>query len=97
MKKNIGLVIVILVIGYNIYDYFKVKNDSLSTDIENCTNKFMATNPNIDKNIAEKYCKCAIENIGEKYKNSTISTEKILENEQSRMQDCFDYAKKAKQ
>ena len=94
MKKNIGLLIVVLVIGYNIYDYFKVKSELLSADIEKCSDKFRLTNPDIDKNVADKYCKCVIESLGEKYKNSNVGAEKILENEKSIMQDCFDKAKK---
>lgn len=90
--KNIGLVIVILVIGYNVYDYFKVKNIMRNDEIEQCSEKFRITNPEIDKKIADKYCECTIEKLGNKYNGSNDGSEKILENEQSIMQDYFDKA-----
>ena len=91
--KNLGLVIVIIVIGYNVYDYFKVKKSIRKDGIEECSKKFRITNPEIDRKIADKYCECAFDNLGEKYKNSNVKAEKILENEKSIMQDCFDKAK----
>ena len=47
--KNIGLTIVILVIGFNAYDYFKVKSNLRGDDIEKCSEKFRSTNPDINK------------------------------------------------
>lgn len=91
--KNLGLVIVITVIGYNVYDYFKVKKSIRKDGIEECSKKFRVTNPEIDKKIADKYCECAFDNLGENYKNSNVGAEKILENEKSIMQDCLDKAK----
>lgn len=83
--KNIGLVVVIFVIGFNIYDYFKVTSNSLNIGIEKCSKKFRTTNPEISKKIADKYCECAIKNIGAK---------KILENEKLTLQNCFEKAKR---
>jgi len=90
--KNLGLLIVILVIGFNTYDFFKVKNDGQKQDIEKCSENFRKTNPEIDKRIADKYCECILEKLGKKYRNSNIGAEKILEKESSIMQDCFDNA-----
>lgn len=92
--KSLGLAIVIIVIGYNVYDYFKVKKNIRKDGIEECSKKFRATNPEIDKKIADKYCECALDNLGDKYKNSNVRAETILENEQSIIQDCFENAKR---
>ena len=88
--KNIGLVIVILVIGFNVYDYFKVKSNLQQTDVEKCSKKFRLTNPDINKKVADEYCACVFESLGDKYKDSNIGAEKILNNEKLIMQDCFD-------
>ncbi|WP_438425433.1 hypothetical protein [Aquimarina macrocephali] len=90
--KSLGILIVIIVIGYNVYNYFKVKSEIGNNEIEECSRKFRLTNPKIDKKVAEKYCECIIERLGEKYKNSDIGAEKILVNERSVLQDCFDKA-----
>jgi len=90
--KNVGLVIVITIIGYNAHDYFKVKKSIRKDGIEECSKKFRMINPEIDKKIADKYCECAFDNLEGKYKNSNVGAEKILENEKSIMQDCFDKA-----
>ena len=90
--KKLGLAIVIVVIGYNVYDYFKVKKNNRLGVIEECSKKFRTTNPKIDKKIADKYCECVFNNLGEKYKNSNVKAKTILEKEQSIMQDCFDEA-----
>ena len=87
--KNIGLLIVILVIGFNVYDYFKVKSNLQETDIEKCSKKFRLTNPDINKKVADEYCECVFESLGDKYKDSNIGAEKILDNEKLIMQDCF--------
>ena len=92
--KNIGLIIVILVIGFNVYDHFKVRNNSQESDIDKCSKKFRMTNPNITEKIANEYCACVFENLGDKYKNSNLGAEKILENEKLIMQDCFDKVNK---
>jgi len=91
--KNIGLVIVILLIGFNVYDYFKIKSNLRGDDIEKCSEKFRLTNPYINKKVADEYCSCVFESIGDKYKNSNIGAEKILDNEKLIMQDCFDKVK----
>jgi hypothetical protein len=88
--KNLGLLIVILVIGYNAYDYFKTKNNVNNDGIEKCSENFRITNPDINKEVADKYCECILEKLGKKYRNSNIGAEKILEMENSVMQDCFD-------
>lgn len=90
--KSIGIVIVILVIGFNVYDYFKVKNNVRKGQIEECSRKFRVTNPKINKKTADKYCECALNKLGGKYKNSNAKANVILENERSLMQDCFDEA-----
>ena len=92
--KNIGLIIVILVIGFNVYDHFKVRNNSQESDIDKCSKKFRMTNPDITEKIANEYCACVFENLGDKYKNSNLGAEKILENEKLIMQDCFDKVNK---
>ncbi|MGD1947306.1 MAG: hypothetical protein ACFB0A_13830 [Croceivirga sp.] len=91
--KNLGLVIVIIIIGYNVYDYFKVKKGIRKDGIEECSRKFKITNPEIDKKVADKYCECSLGRLGEKYRNSNVGAEKILKNEKLIMQDCFDKAK----
>jgi hypothetical protein len=91
--KSLGLAIVIIVIGYNVYDYFKVKKNVRENVIVECSKKFRTTNPEIEKKIADKYCECVFDNLGEKYKNSNVGAKTILENEQSIMKDCFDKAK----
>ncbi|KAB5487529.1 MULTISPECIES: hypothetical protein [Flagellimonas] len=91
--KNLGLAIVIIVIGYNVYDYFKVKKDVQKDVIEECSKKFRTSNPEIAKKVADKYCECVFDNLGEKYKNSNVGAKTILEKEQSIMQDCFDKVK----
>ncbi len=93
-KKNIGLVIVVLVIGYNIYDYFKVKHTLLSAEIEKCSNKYTAAYSDLDKKVADKFCACLLENLGEKYKNSNTGAENIIEKEKLVLQDCFEKAKR---
>lgn len=92
--KNIGLIIVILIIGFNVYDYFKVKNNSQKSDIEKCSEKFRLTNPDITEKIAIEYCACVFEKLGDKYKKSNLEAEKILENEKLIMQNCFDKVNK---
>lgn len=84
----------ILVIGHNIYDYFKIKGDLLTANIEKCSNKYTSAYSDLDKAVADKFCACILENLGEKYENSNIGAEKILEKEKLRMQDCFDKANK---
>ncbi|WP_108423991.1 hypothetical protein [Flagellimonas amoyensis] len=91
--KHLGLAIVIIVIGYNVYDYFRVKRNVQENVIVECSKKFRNTNPEIDKKIADEYCECVFENLGGKYKNSNVGAKTILEYEQSITQDCFDKAK----
>ncbi|PRX56648.1 hypothetical protein [Flagellimonas meridianipacifica] len=92
--KSIGFLILVIVIGYNVYDYFKVKRELENKNLQECSRKFRITNPEIDKTVADQYCKCTIERLGEKYKNSKIEAEKILEDERAVMQDCFEEANK---
>lgn len=92
--KTIALAIVVLVIVFNVFDYFRVKSNLRNEEIAKCSEKFRLTNPDISLKVADKYCSCALESLGEKYKNSNIGAEKILENEQLIMKDCFINAKK---
>ena len=92
--KNIALVVVVLVIGFNIFDYFVAKDNSRNENIAKCSEKFRITNPDVSEIVADEYCKCVLKTIGEKYKNSKIPAEKIIENEKLLMNDCFVNAKK---
>jgi len=92
--KNIGLVIVILVIGFNVYDYFKVTSNLQEGNVKKCSEKFRLTNPDINKKVADEYCACVIKSLGDKYRDATVGAEKILKNEKLRMQYCFDKANK---
>lgn len=95
-KKNIGLAVVLVVIGYNVYDYFKVKNNIRTDEIARCSAEFRLTNPEIVKSVADEYCSCTYDNLG-KYSFSTGKMKSILDNEKAIIQDCYENAVSAKQ
>lgn len=90
-NKIIGLLIILAIVSYNIYDYIKVKNEISDSEVHACMTKFIQ-NTEVSESIARKYCNCAIESLRNKYKDSKLSGEQIRENEKEVLQDCYDQA-----
>ncbi|NUY82776.1 hypothetical protein HUK80_17895 [Flavobacterium sp. MAH-1] len=90
-SKTIFLLIILAVVSYNIYDYFKAKNEVSESEMNRCISQFMQ-NSNVSESIAKKYCDCAIESLKKKYKDSKLSGDQIRENEKEVLQDCYEKA-----
>ena len=95
--KQIGLVIAISVLLFNIYDFINAKKYIKQNEIKICSEEFMKTNPNISEDVANRYCSCVLEKLDGKYtSNSKMSAKEIIEKERKTMQECFDNAQNLK-
>jgi hypothetical protein len=100
MKKSyrtIAVIITILVVAFNIYDFFKASESAQKNGIKICSEKFRKTNPNVSQEVAERYCSCVLEKLDSKYSdNSNVAAKEIIEKERKTMQECFDNAQNSK-
>jgi hypothetical protein len=59
-KKKVSIIIVVLVLAYNAFDFLKTLHNSEVAKLEKCKEAFIK-NTNASDLIAEKYCECAME------------------------------------
>ena len=90
-SKTVAFVIIIAIISFNIYDFIKAKKNNKESDIKSCMTKFIQKN-SVSESVARKYCDCALESVGTKYKNSKLSANQIRENEKELLQSCYNQA-----
>lgn len=89
--KTVALLIIIVVISYNIYDFIKAKNDRNESDVRKCMTQFIQ-NTSVSEPIARSYCDCALEKLRSKYEHSELPGDQIRENEKELLQGCYDQA-----
>ena len=95
--KQIGILITVSVIIFNLYDFVKGRKSVRQNEIKICSEKFLKTNPNVSEEVANKYCSCVLEKLDGKYtNNSKMSSKEIIEKERKTMQECFDNAQTSK-
>lgn len=95
--KQIGILITVFVIVFNLYDFVKARKSVKQNEIKICSEKFMKTNPTVSEVVADKYCSCVLEKLDGKYTiDSKMSSQEIVEKERKTMQECFDNAQSQK-
>lgn len=90
-KKLLLIILVVVIIGYNVIDFIRVKKHKNDSDLKQCVNQFVENNK-VTESIAQKYCECVLESLQTKYKNSNLSSDEIKEKEKTVFQNCYDQA-----
>jgi hypothetical protein len=90
-KSRIALVVVIAVLVYNAYDFIKALNNKETENLDRCVKTFIK-NTKSSNPVAEKYCKCAIRSLEERYEGSNANKSEIIAKERMVLEDCYNNA-----